>query len=266
VSDPIAGSSPHQFCVGYATLSFTYSRTVTVPQFGCQSYDNTATFTTNDKGVTGSDSKTVKACGPAKTGALTMGFWKGPNGNSLIQTYCGSLASYLSGLGPFADASGKSCGQLVTYVNGILTKASATNMNTMLKAQMLTTALDVYFSGPGWTSTAVGKTKPPSVFFAASSSLGSFVMDLTAVCPMVDNLNTGTATCLNNTPSTNAFTAGAVGSASLSVQGILAFAATTPSPFNGSTSSSIWYGGNRTLEEILKNIFDQINNQLAFAP
>jgi hypothetical protein len=39
---------------------------------------------------------------------------------------------------------------------------------------------------------------------------------------------------------------------------------TMPAPFNGSTSNSIWYGGNRTLEEILKNIFDQFNNQMAF--
>jgi hypothetical protein len=31
-----------------------------------------------------------------------------------------------------------------------------------------------------------------------------------------------------------------------------------------STSASVWYGGNKTLEEILKNVFDQFNNQDAF--
>lgn len=30
--------------------------------------------------------------------------------------------------------------------------------------------------------------------------------------------------------------------------------------FNGSTSSSVWYIGNPTKQEILKNIFDQFNN------
>ncbi len=89
-------------------------------------------------------------------------------------------------------------------------------------------------------------------------------MDTTAVCPEVGTLNTGTATCQNNTPSTDAVAAGAVPSSPMSMQAILDFAATTPSPFNGSTSSSIWYGGDRTKEEILKNIFDQFNNQLAF--
>jgi hypothetical protein len=48
------------------------------------------------------------------------------------------------------------------------------------------------------------------------------------------------------------------------MQAILDFAATTPAPFNGSTSSSVWYGGDRKKQEILKNIFDQFNNQLAF--
>jgi hypothetical protein len=125
----------------------------------------------------------------------------------------------------------------------------------------------VYFtsSSLGWTTTAVGKIKPPSAFFTSSSGLGSFAMDLTAVCPMVDNTTAGTATCKNNTPATNGFASGAFGSASLSVQAILDYEATTPSPFNGLTSNGIWYLGNRTLEEIAKNVFDQINNQLAFA-
>jgi hypothetical protein len=144
-----------------------------------------------------------------------------------------------------------------------LTGASATNMNNMLKAQMLGTALDVWFSGPGWSSTAVGKVKAPSNFLS-HNNLGTFNMDTTAVCPMVDNLSTGSATCQNNKPSTNAVTAGAVPSSPMSMQAILNFASTTPSPFNGSATNSIWYAGDRTKEEILKNIFDQFNNQLAF--
>lgn len=268
VSDSYAGTLG-MACVGDANPKlFTYSRTVPVPQFDCQSYNNTATFTTNDQGVTGSASQTVKVCGPAKTGALTIGFWKTTNGQNLIKTYCANtLDDYLAGLGggsgPFSDASGKNCTQLATYVFNILSGASATDMNKMLKAQMLGTALDVWFSGPGWTSTKIGGVKPPSNFLS-HINLGTFNMDVTAVCPMVDNTTTGTATCLNNKPSTDAVASGAVPNSPMSMQAILDFAATTPSPFNGSTISSVWYGGDRTKEEILKNIFDQFNNQMAF--
>ncbi len=253
--------------------SFTYSRTIAVPQNDCLSYDNTATFTTYDTGATGSASQTVNVCGPAKTGALTIGFWKTTNGQNLIKTYCingsSNLGTYLAGLGgvspptgPFSNAP-SSCSSLATYVSGLLNGASATDMNKMLKAQMLGTALDVWFSGPGWRSTKIGSVKPPSNFLS-HNNLGTFNMDTTAVCPMVDNLSTGTATCLNNTPSQDAVAAGAVPSSPMSMQAILDFAATTPSPFNGSTSSSVWYAGNRTKQEILKNIYDQFNNQLAF--
>ena len=257
-------------CVGDATTSFTYSRTILVPQYECVSYDNTATFTTSDTGTTGSASQTVTVCGPAKTGALTIGFWKGPNGQGLIKTYCisgtNNLGTYLAGLGagsgPFSTAP-SSCSSLATYVSGILTGASATDMNKMVKAQMLGTALDVWFSGAGWTSTTVNKVKPPSIFLS-HNNLGAFKMDTTAVCPMVDDPNVGSATCKNNTPSTDAVAAGAVPTSPMGMQAILDYAATTPTPFNVSTSSSVWYAGNRTLQEILKNIFDQFNNQLAF--
>lgn len=250
--------------------TFTYSRTIALPANDCQSYDNTATFTTNDTGATGSDKQTVTVCGPAKTGALTIGFWKNTNGQNLIKTYCGSdptgLGAYLRGLGggsgPFSNATGN-CSSLATYVSNILNGASATNMNNMLKAQMLSTALDVWFSGPGWTSTKSGAIKPPSNFLS-HNNLGTFNMDTKAVCPMVDNTTTGTATCKNNTPSTDAKASGALPASSMSMQAILDFAATTPSPFNGSTLSSVWYGGDRTKQEILKNVYDQFNNQLAF--
>jgi hypothetical protein len=263
---------------------FTYSRTIAV-QTGCVEYDNTATFTTKDTGATGSDDVTVEVCGPADTGALTMGFWRGPNGNNLIKYFCApsgktSLASFLSSLGagsgPFSNAAGLSCSSLLTYANNIFKAASATDMNKMLKAQMLATALDVYFSTTtlGYSTTPFGsgknQIKPPSAFLPGTG-IGGFVMDLTAVCPMVDNTTAGTATCKNNTPSTNAFASGAVQAASQSVLTILNFAATTTlvtfgGPFNGNVSNSSWYAGNRTKQEILKNIFDQINNELAFAP
>jgi hypothetical protein len=258
-------------CVGDANpTTFNYSRTIAVPAHDCLSYDNTATFTTNDTGATGSASQTVTVCGPANTGALTIGFWKTTNGQNLIKTYCtkgsDNLGTYLKNLGggsgPFSNAP-TDCSGLATYVQNILNGASATDMNKMLKAQMLATALDVWFSGPGWTSTTVNKVKPPSNFLS-HNSLGTFKMDTTAVCPMVDNTSTGSATCTGNKPSTDAVASGAVPSSPMTMQAILNYASTTPTPFNGSTSSPVWYAGNRTKQEILKNIFDQFNNGLAF--
>lgn len=253
-----------------AGFTFVYHSAYTVGT-GCTNYTNTATESTDGQ----NSSVTVTVCGPSNNSALTIGFWKGPNGNSLIQNYCApaaktSLATYLPSLGggngPFADAAGKTCSQLVSYVNNIIKGANATNMNTMLKAQMLATALDVYFSDPnlGYTTTSVSKTKPPSTFLT-HGPLGAFTMDMTAICPMVDNTTAGSATCKNSTPTTNALASGAVLQASMTVQAILSFAATAPWPFNGSVTNSVWYGGNRTLEEVLKNIFDQINNNNAFA-
>lgn len=268
VSDSYKGSLG-TVCLGDPNpKSFTYSRTVAVPN-GCVPYDNTATFTTNDTGTTGSASQTVTVCGPVKTGALTIGFWKNTNGQNLVNTYCikggSNLGTYLAGLGggsgPFSNAPA-TCSGLKNYVYNTINDASATNMNKMLKAQMLATALDVWFSGPGWRSTKIGNVKPPSTFLS-HNNLGTFEMDTTAICPMVDNLSTGTASCKNGNPSTDAVAAGALPASPMSMQAILDYAATVP-PFNGSTSNSIWYAGDRTKQEILKNVFDQFNNQLAF--
>jgi hypothetical protein len=252
---------------GTKTFTFTYTRTVSVVRSACTTYNNTATVSDDSTNGDNSDGASVTVCGTANTGALTMGFWKNANGQGLISGYCNNaLGAYLAGLGggsgPFSNAP-TSCSALATYVANILNAASATNMNLMLKAQMLASALDVWFSGVGWTATKSGSLKPPSSFLQ-HNSLGTFKMNTTAICPMVDNLSTGSASCTNNTPSTDAVAAGAVPLSPMSMQAILDFAATTLVPFNGSTSSPIWYAGNRTKQEILKNIFDQFNNQLAF--
>jgi hypothetical protein len=285
VTDPVpsGGTSidnpfPATVCVGDAgppadggagtgtTAGFTFVYHTTYPVLaGCKNYTNTATESTDGK----FSSVVVTVCGPLKTSALTIGFWKTTNGQGLIGTYCApsgktSLATYLSSLAPFADAAGKSCSQLQTYVTGILKGATATNMNVMLRAQMLGTALDVYFSDPtmGYTATTKSGKKPPSTFLT-HGALGGVSIDTTAICPMSDNSTTGTATCKNNAPSTNGFASGAFPAACMTVQGILTYESGNP-PFNGSTSSPVWYSGNRTLQEIAKNTYDQINNQDAF--
>jgi hypothetical protein len=273
--------------------AFKYSRTVNVPAHDCQTYDNTANFGTDTSGstdpTTGDNSQSVTVCGPANNSALTIGFWRNTNGQNLIGTYCNlayrpDLATYLSHLatwslsnwqnstlgaanGPFSDAAGKTCPNLKTYVSGVLKGATATNMNVMLRAQMLATALDVYFSDPslGYTSTVKSSIKPPSNFLT-HGSLGGVSIDTTSICPMVDNTNTGTATCTSGKPSTNGFTSGAFPSGCMTVQGILTYESGNP-PFIGSPSAPVWYGTTtaaRTLQTIVKNTYDQINNNDAF--
>lgn len=132
---------------------------------------------------------------------------------------------------------------------------------------MLATALDVYYSSTGWVAPGSGKTKT-SGNFLPHGGIATFNMDLTAICPMVDNTTTGTATCKNNTPSTDGVQSGAFPASPHTVQWILDFAATigvSPWTTGAYSGSNVWYAGNRTLEEILKNTFDQINNNDAFA-
>jgi hypothetical protein len=138
---------------------------------------------------------------------------------------------------------------------------------------MLGTALDVYFSSSayGWTNTAVGKAKAPSSFFnsgtttsPAAPNIGSDSIDLTAICPMVDN-SIGSASCTGGLPSTNGVTSGAYTSGCMTVSALLNYEATAPQwALAGSPLADVWYAGNRTKQTVVKNTFDQINNQDAF--
>src|SRR5206468_12621024 len=62
-----------------------------------------------------------------------------------------SLCAFLRGYAPFQDLSATAnCTAVASYVTTIIKAANASGatMNAMLKAQMLATALDVYFSDP----------------------------------------------------------------------------------------------------------------------
>jgi hypothetical protein len=65
VTDTIAGSLGQVCSSAASPKSLTYANTVTAPSGTCKSYDNTATFTTNTSGTTGSDSRSAKVCGGA---------------------------------------------------------------------------------------------------------------------------------------------------------------------------------------------------------
>jgi hypothetical protein len=92
---------------------------------------------------------------PANSGAKTMGFWQNRNGQGIITGQAASgvcpSATWLRQYAPFQDLSASAnCAAVATYVYNLI-KGSTSNCggatcNAMLKAQMLATALDVYFS------------------------------------------------------------------------------------------------------------------------
>jgi len=119
-------------------------------------------------------------------------------------------------------------------------------MNAMLKAQMLATALDVYFSDP-----ALGGNK-----INAPAPIGGVSIDLTMICKMIDGSG-GTATCSGTYQNTSSAFGGA---SSLTVSQILAYAAS-----QSNVGGSVWYSQVKATQELAKNTFDTINNQVAFA-
>src|SRR5207245_1410573 len=94
----------------FAAATYTYSRTVNVPTFNCLKFTNTAVIVE----TTQSASQTIEVCGPAKTGALTMGFWQNKNGQGVIQTNsganCQNLRTWLNQFHPFSDLTATVCG------------------------------------------------------------------------------------------------------------------------------------------------------------
>ena len=144
----------------------------------------------------------------------------------------------------FKDLSATAtCTQVATYVYNVVkaANASGTAMNAMLKAQILATALDVYFSDPALGGNKIGAPAP----------IGGVAIDLTKVCKNIG----GGGTIFENV-------SGAFGGATnLTVSQMLAYAASQSNP--GGTA---WYGQIKSTQELAKDAFDAINNQVAFAP
>ena len=230
--------------------SFTYDRTVAVPAHGCLTYDNTATFAaTDDSTVTGSsDQVSVTVCGPVATGARTMGFWQNKNGQGII-THGPATAGvcnatpWLRQYAPFQGLSATAtCSQVASYVANVIKAANASgaSMNAMLKGQMLATALDVFYTGPGKYAGAQ--------VFLPSTAIGSVAIDLTQIC--------------KNIPSCSIFenvSSAFGGATSLTVSQMLAYAAS-----QSNAGGSVWYGQVKATQEKAKDAFDAINNEVAF--
>lgn len=182
VTDTFAGALG-QVCVGDDNpTTFTYPRSWTLTDPGCVSYPNTATFTTTDTGASDEDSESVQVCKTSvATGAHTIGFWTNQNGQAVIKGGASTggvcnAGTYLRTLNPFKDLSATAtCAQLAKYVTDVIGKAKASDMTTMLKAQMLGTALSVYFLNPSLGTQAIdlahvdGKDVRPS--FGGASSM-----------------------------------------------------------------------------------------------
>ena len=229
----------------FASATYNYSQTVTVPANNCSPpYVNTATISQTSQIA----SQSVKVCGPAKTGALTKGFWQNKNGQGIITGgaapagVCDS-GTWLRTYAPFQNLSATAtCAQVASYAMAVIDAAnsSGTAMNAMLKAQMLATSLDVYFSDP-----ALGGNK-----ISAAAPIGGINVDLTKICKDI-----GSCSIYENVSSV-------FGPAnSLSVSAMLSFAS-----LQSNADGSAWYGQVKATQELAKDAFDAINNQKVFAP
>jgi hypothetical protein len=222
-----------------ASKTFTYTRTVANAAAGqCLTYPNTAAMTETGQ----SSSKSIAICNTA-TGALTMGFWQNKNGQGLLTGgtstagICNS-GTFLRTFAPFADLPATAtCSEVASYVTKVIKAASASGaaMNPMLKGQMLATALDVFFSSAAGGG-AIG-----------SGPIGSVLIDLTKV-----NKPIGSANYEN--------TSAAFGPAgTLTVLQLLTYAGS-----QANAGGTNWYGQVKAVQELAKDTFDAINNQVAY--
>jgi hypothetical protein len=236
----------------YTTHTYTYSHTVPAPTNVCVEYDNSAriteTYQHSDKAVT--------VCGVGGAGALTMGFWQNKNGQGIItgQAKIGTCASatWLRQFHPFSDLSATAtCAQTATYVFNVIKAATCTSStktcNSMLKAQMLATALDVYFS-----DVALGGNK-----IGAPAPIGGDKINLTKICSMSDS--SSGSTCSGSYKNVSAQFGGAT---CLSVLDMLTYQNTSDPLLD---AGAVWYTQTKASQVNAKDAFDSINNLKAFA-
>jgi hypothetical protein len=247
--------------------TFTYSRIVSnAPPGQCETFNNTAAIV--QTGQTASQS--VTACNTA-TGALTMGFWKNTNGQKIITNYCGgtsgtSLYSFLTSYNPFQDLVATTCSGDATYVAKVIGAAtcssSAGTCNAMLKAQMVATALDVYFSTPSLGGNRIGAY---SGLGSSQPALGDVAIDLSNICSMADTSSGSncTGTYEDARPEFGISTPylGTTVSQILSYANFLS--AVNGSPVSNPGGAN-WYNQVKNPKQVYaKDTFDNINNRVA---
>jgi len=251
--------------------AFTYSvADANASPGSCASYNNTAQIT----GGSSSNQVTVTVCN-TNTGALTMGFWKNSNGQSIITNHCGSTTSstslwaYLSGFNPFKDdttAAYPTCVKEATYVSGIISGATCTSTtntcNSMLRAQMLATALDVYFSTPGLGGNQIGGYNGLG---SKQPALGGVAIDLSHICSMIDS--SSGSTCTGTYEDARPEFGIAPPNLGTYVSNMLSYSdflsAVNGSPVASANTGATWYLQVKGKQVIAKDAFDNINNQIA---
>jgi hypothetical protein len=291
-----AGSAPSgTIC---ASTTFDYTVTVSVPN-GCATVNNTAAFT--DGSYTNNDSTTARVCrSPGRTGALTIGFWQNKNGQVIIKNYggsnCQAVKGFLLEFNPFNESAlstktacgnspslqkGAAASGVVGYVYNVIKAAKCTNTtstcNSMLKAQMLATALNVYFSS---SSLTLGSTVYPGTplsltlggnrigapaAIAGAGGIGAVTIDLTQVCTMLDGSG-GTATCTGVYKDASGVFGG---HSSLKIIEMLYYMNSDDTAHgNGNPVSNLggttWYNQIKSKQVCAKDAFDAINNRVAF--
>jgi len=154
-------------------------------------YDNTATINETQQTA----SAQAVQCN-TNTGALSKGFWQGPNGQNIIKNYCApnggtSLLTFLTSLNPYNESAlttSTTCLKQATYVANVINAGTCTSStatcNSMLKAQMLATALDVYFSTSVQNGGSGNRIGAYNGLGNSTPEIGGILIDLTKVCPV----------------------------------------------------------------------------------
>jgi hypothetical protein len=234
------------------TWTLTTTHDVTSPTTGCTTKRNTATETPQDTPADAlSDYADATVCRvPPNTGALTIGFWQNKNGQGIINRADQSqLGNWLKAYHPFSNAPTTG---VATYVYNIIKAATCTSTsktcNSMLRAQMLATALNVYFSNTasGYGGNQIGAPVP----------IGGLTIDLQNVCKMIDGSG-GTATCSGAYEDVSSAFGGA---ASMTVLNMLLYQ-NTADP--AADAGAAWYGQVKATQVLAKDVFDAINNRVA---
>lgn len=160
----------------YTSKAFTY--TLALPAMpGCKAYSNTASLLETGQ----KSSVSVMICAPLHTGAQPPSFWQ-KEGQSIIRaksdkSSC-ALTPWLRQFEPFQDLSAKApCPAVASYVKSVLDSGKDSNaMSRELKAQTLTTALNVFYSDPNLGGNQLNAPAP----------IGSYTIDLTDICTSRD--------------------------------------------------------------------------------
>jgi hypothetical protein len=215
-----------------ASMTCTGQHTVSITEFVAGGYIvNVATASSNEA-PDAKDELRIPIIQNMKTGALTIGFWQNKNGQGIISGgastagVCNS-GTWLRQYAPFANLSSTAnCAGVASYVMTVIKAATCggATCNAMLKAQMLATALNVFFSDPALGGNKIGAPAP----------IG------------------GDTILLVNWSS--AFG----GATSLTVSQMLTYAA-SQSNVGGTT----WYSNVKATQVLAKDAFDAINNQTA---